>query len=61
MTGADNPSNSALAKISNRRFAKLEIARPDENPSEKISQLGLTLSRSTRPVSRSMKLEKSLT
>jgi len=31
--------------------------RPEEKPSEKINQLGLTLCRSTRPVSRSRKVE----
>ena len=50
-----------LTRMSNRRLPILDNRRPDENPSEKISQLGLSVSRSTRPNSRSRKLEKSLT
>src|SRR3546814_4191596 len=61
MMGAVSASNRTLAMMSNRRLAKPESRRPEENPSEKMNQLGLTLSRSTRPVSRSRKLERSLT
>ncbi len=46
-----------LTKTSNSRLPALDRRRPAEKPSEKISQEGLRLSRSTRPVSRSMKLE----
>jgi hypothetical protein len=42
ITGAVSASSSALAAMSNNRLAALETARPEENPSEKISQLGLT-------------------
>ena len=35
--------------MSNSRLATLDSRRPAEKPSEKISQLGLRLSRSTRP------------
>ena len=59
--GIVNASKIELAITSNSRFAMPDKRRPEENPSEKISQLGLTLSRSTRPVSRSRKLEISLT
>ena len=48
-------------ETSNMRLMALESIRPLEKPSEKMSQLGLTVSRSTRPVSRSRKLEKSFT
>src|SRR3546814_13845974 len=61
MMGAVSASNRTLAMMSNRRLAKPESRRPEENPSEKMNQLGLTLSRSTRTVSRSRKLERSLT
>ena len=61
ITGKVSNSSTPLATTSNTRLATLDSIRPDENPSEKISQLGLSVSRSTRPVSRSMKLEKSLT
>ena len=47
--------------MSNARFNALDSIRPEANPSEKISQDGLTLLRSIRPVSRSRKLEMSLT
>ena len=61
INGAVRIRIAALTNMSNRRLPALEMRRPDEKPSEKISQEGFKLSRSTRPVSRSRKEERSLT
>ena len=61
MSGANRIRMAPLTTTSNSLFAAAESRRPDEKPSEKISQEGLRLSRSTRPVSRSRKEEISLT
>ena len=54
-------SSTSDATISNTRFRTEEMRRPDVNPSEKISHDGLVLRKSTRPVSRSRKVDTSLT
>ena len=59
-TGVDvNDLSTFLERETGR--VDLDSLRPAEKPSEKISQDGLRLSRSTRPVSRSRKEEISLT
>src|SRR3546814_7103909 len=59
ITGSAITNRTRLAAMSNSRLNRLDSTRLDENPSEKISHDGLTLSRSTRPVSRSRKVERS--
>ena len=61
MIGSVSASSSPLAMMSNARLNTLDSIRLEANPSEKISQDGLTLLRSIRPVSRSRKLDISLT
>jgi hypothetical protein len=60
-TGAVATRRMVLNTRSNSRLATTDTPRPPEKPSEKISQDGLRLRRSTRPDSRSMKLANSCT